>query len=70
MMQLTLNRIARIRALAIAVFLAALMAASLTLAAHPAHASTTFTVDSTADYGDQTPETASATQAPRPSGAG
>ena len=55
MMQLTLNRIAKIRALALGVFLAALMAASLTLAAHPAHASITFTVDSTADYGDQTP---------------
>ena len=40
--------------LALGVLLAALMA-SLMLAAKPSHASTTFTVDSTADYGDVAP---------------
>jgi hypothetical protein len=50
MMQLTLNRIAKIRALPLGVLLAALMATFM-LAAKPALASTTFTVINTNDSG-------------------
>ena len=54
MINTTQNRATSSTFLAVGVLLA-LMAASLLLAAMPAHASTTFTVNSTADYGDQTP---------------
>jgi CSLREA domain-containing protein len=54
MIHTTQNRVTWSSLLAVGVLLA-LMAASLLLAAQPAHASTTFTVDSTYDYGDQTP---------------
>jgi CSLREA domain-containing protein len=52
MMRLTHNRVAGIRVLALGVLLAMVMAAGMVLAAQPAHASTTFYVNSTADYGD------------------
>jgi len=47
MMRLTLNRAAADRLLALVTLLAALTAASLMLAGGPAHASTTFYVNST-----------------------
>ena len=50
----TQNRVTKGKVLAIAVLLAALLA-SLMLAAKPSHATTTFTVNSTADYADATP---------------
>jgi len=51
MMQLTQNRVAS-RILVLGVLLAALMAASLMLAAGQARASTTFTVNATEDHSD------------------
>jgi CSLREA domain-containing protein len=53
MMTTTKNRTTRGKVMALGVLLAALVA-SLMLTAQPSHASTTFTVDSTADYGDVT----------------
>jgi CSLREA domain-containing protein len=52
MMRLTHNRVAASRLLALGTLLAALMAAFVMLAASQAHASTTFYVNSTADYSD------------------
>ena len=52
MMHLTQNRATTGKLLALALLLAAIVA-SLMLAAKPAHASTTFTVNSTADHADQ-----------------
>ena len=49
MIHLTQNRVAASRTLALGFLLAALLAASLLLAAKPAHAATTFTVDRTDD---------------------
>ena len=54
MINSTENRATTTKVMALGLLLATLMAASL-LTAQPAHASTTFTVDSTADYGDVTP---------------
>jgi CSLREA domain-containing protein len=51
MMQQTINRVAGIRVLALGALLAALVAIMM-LAAKPAHASTTFTVNSTEDNSD------------------
>jgi|SRR5215217_2142106 len=52
MMRLTHNRVAASRLLALGALLAALMAAFVMLAEGPAHASTTFYVNSTADHSD------------------
>jgi CSLREA domain-containing protein len=52
MMRLTHNRVAGIRVLALLTLLAALMAAFVMLAASQAHASSTFTVNSTEDHAD------------------
>jgi CSLREA domain-containing protein len=52
MMRLTHNRVAASRLLALGTLLAALMAAFVMLVASQAHATTTFYVNSTADYGD------------------
>jgi CSLREA domain-containing protein len=54
MINATENRASTAKVMALGLLLAALMAASL-LAAQPVNASTTFTVDSTGDYGDVTP---------------
>jgi CSLREA domain-containing protein len=52
MMRLMINRVAGIRVLALGVLLAVVMPAGMVLAAQPAHASTTFTVNSTEDHSD------------------
>ena len=49
MLRLTHNRVSGIRVLALGVLLAVVMAAGMVLAAQPAHATTTFYVNSTAD---------------------
>src|SRR5215218_9282205 len=55
MMRLTHNRVAASRLLALGALLVALMAAFVMLAEGPAHASTTFYVNSTADHADANP---------------
>ena len=55
MFQTTAIRLVESRVLALGVLTLTLLAASFLLAAQPALASTTFVVDSTADFGDQTP---------------
>ena len=52
MMRLTHNRVGGSRVLALGVLLAMVMAAGMVLAAQPAHASTTFYVNSTEDHAD------------------
>src|SRR5919202_1654549 len=52
-MHLSQNREAASRIVALGVLLAALLAASLLLAAKPAHAATTFTVNSSGDKNDR-----------------
>ena len=54
-MRLTHNRVAASRLLALGALLVALMAAFVMLAEGPAHASTTFYVNSTADHADANP---------------